>query len=290
MYKICVVLGWPAIRIHLLNSYLVEVPELVARLRQHRIITSENLDKYYSEKAEQENLLDEYQGFMATMLESDSYTEIEDTNADLSKDLTYYLKKKNKEFVVAIGIENDFEISKSACRYQYTIEEAAADENGPFAMYSVKANFMRKQGENAFDCLEWLKNQLKYETEINIIDQYILSQERNYNCLIKHILPRIPLGSTLNIHTTEDALFKNQIVEEASKRNIIVNVYTYREMHDRYITTSDRCIGLPIGIDFMKEKDGRTVIRKTTTFTMTKKRNKQPYLEYERELAGRFIG
>jgi len=290
MYKMCIVLGWPAIKMQLMNSYQVEYPEVWTRISQHRIITSENLDKYYSERADEEGLLDEYQEFMHELLGSDFYTEINDTHNDLSRNIAWFLKKRNREFAIAIGIETDFVLSKSACRYQYTIEEAAEDENGPFAMYSVKADFFRKQGDSANDCLEWIKNQFKNEKEINIIDQFILDEDRNYNCLIDFVFPAIESGCKVNIHTIPNAKYRDQVLIDANVRNLRVEVFTYSEMHNRYITTSDRIIGVPLGVDFMKEREGRVVIRKPTNFTFKKKDTKRPYLEVEKELAGIFLG
>ena len=116
MYKMCIVLGWPVIKMQLMSMYHVEFPEIWTKISQHRILTSENLDRYYSGKAEEEGLLDEYQEFMHELLGSDLYIEINDTYSNLSSNLAWFLKKKSKALVIAIGIEEDFDLSKSACR------------------------------------------------------------------------------------------------------------------------------------------------------------------------------
>lgn len=288
MYKICIILGWPAIKMQLMSLYQVDYPEVWAKIQQHRIITSEKLDEYYSQKAEKEGLLQEYQEFMHEMLGSDLYTEITDTNNNLSQSLSQYLKKKNKTLAIAIGIQDDISLSKSTCRYQYSIEEAAMDENGPFAMYSVQADFFRKQDESACDCLEWIQNQIKNEKEVNIIDQYIFKDSRNYNSFIKNILPLIPTNCKVNIHTSKNEVYAKQILSDAKQWNI--ELYYYNEMHNRYITTSDRILGVPIGLDFMQKRNGKLVIRKNTNFTLKRKEKGRAYLEIEKDLAGVPVG
>ena len=288
MYKMCVVLGWPVIRMQLLNTYQVEeYLDMISKIRQHRMITSDSLDKYYSEKANAEGLLESYQEFMYELLGSDSYIEIKDTYEDLSQNISWYLKKKNREFAIAIGIERDFILPYISCKYQYSIKEASEDENGPFAMYSVKANFFRKKDESVMDCFTWLQNQFKYEKEVNLIDPYIIDKENDYDCLKKYIIPLIRSDCKINIHTVVNAVYKQDILDYAKKIKIDIKIYEYSEMHNRYITTSDRVIGIQLGLFFMKEKRGNIVFRKSCDFVMKKKDTSKIYLEVERDLAGK---
>ncbi len=289
MYKLCIVLGWPVIRMQLLSMYQVDYSEIWNKIKQHRILTSDALDSYYSHKAEEENLLDEYQAFMATILSSDLYTEIDDKYSDVCKTIAYYLKKKCKNIAVLIDDTNEFKLTKSACRFQYSIKEAAEDENGPFGMYSVKAVFFAEKDENAKKYIDWLENLFKDEKEINIIDPFILSDSRNYTCLKNYILPLIGRGCTLNIHTVSGALYIDELYKDAEKNGIFVNAYWYGQMHDRYITTKDRIIVISIGCDFMQERNGRIVVRNGTNFILKKKRTNGKPLEVEMQLAGMLI-
>lgn len=288
MYKVCMALGWSVIRMQLLSAYLVEHIDLWNKISQHRFIFSDKIDEYYSENAEKEGLLCEYKDFISSVLASDQYLEIRDDFNDMSRNISDYLKNKCKGISLVICENGELNITKSACRNQYTIEEAAEDERGPFAIYSVTAAFYVDSDESASVYIEWIKNLISAEKEINIIDHYVLEEERNYRCLIDYYFPIIPRGCKVNLHVTQNAKYLDQVLEDARDANVNIEILTYYEMkHERYITTGDRIINIGLGIDFMCQKLGKTLMRKGSNFSLRKKDKKLKHLEEEIALAGR---
>lgn len=265
---------------------------LIAKIWQHRFLTSDALDQYYSENANKEGLLDQYQSFMQSKLNTDVYEEINDTHRTLDSTLTNFLKNKSKCIGIVISEENEFRISKTACRNQYTIQKAIDDISGPLALYSVKAVFSASAGSSAKQYLRWIENVINGEKSISIIDKYILSRESNYECLINYYYPMIKPGCTLNIHTGSEAPFIKDAKKHAERHDIQINIFQHTKMHDRYITTSNRIIMLPLGCDFMEIKQNGVLIRKTTSFTMidkkkyTKEKNLWQSIGLENYLSG----
>ena len=288
MYKLSIVLGWSVIRMQLQNPFWAEHGAIWAKIKQHRIILSDNIDKYYLDNAEKEGLATEYRDFISSISSSDVYQEIGDQSNDLSKNLADYLKNKSKTIAVVICEKEDsITISKSSCRNQYTIEEADEDENGPFSIYSVKAAFYVDSDENALPYIEWLKNLISEEKEINIIDPYVLDSERNYKCLKDYYFPIIPRGCKVNLHVPNNSALADRIVKDAEENNINIEIFRYPEMgHERFITTSNVIVSIGVGIDFMREKQGKTVMRKGSNFTLRRKDRKLQYMEEEKKLAG----
>lgn len=288
MYKLSIVLGWSVIKMCLQNSPLAEHDEIWPKIKQHRIIFSDNIDKYYLSNAEKEGLATEYRDFVSSIMCSDLYQEINDHSNDLSKNLSDFLKNRSKTIAVLIcEKEDNISISRSSCRNQYTIEQADEDENGPFSIYSVRAAFYVDSDENATPYIEWLKNLISEENEINFIDPYVLDAERNYNCLKDYYFPIIPRGCKVNIHVPDNSAFIEKIKKEAEDNNISIEIHTYSEMgHERFITTSKLIMSIGIGMDFMREKQGKTVMRKGSNFSLRRKDKRLPYMEEEKKLAG----
>ena len=287
MFKLCIALGWSVIKMQLQYGYLVQYPELWGKINQHRFIMSDNIDAYYSEKADKDGLLTEYQDFISAISGTDLTVEIRDIYNNYERNLSDYLKNKCKSVALVIHENDELKISKSSCRYQYSIEDACNNARGLLGMYSYVSSFYIDEGENAVPYLEWIKNIISEEKEISIIDPYLLREQRNYDCLINYCFPIIPHGCVLNLHVPNDSLFIDQAKEEANNANIHLKIYKYRRMkHDRYITTSKREILIGIGLDFMKEKNGRLVMRGGSNFTLRSIHEKLPYMQYEHMLAG----
>lgn len=175
MYKLNIVLGWPALKMWMMGPDDAEGWALIGKIWQHRFITSEALDKYYYDNALEEDLLDQYQSFMQSKLNTDVYTEIDDTDRTLDRTLSNFLKNKSRCICIVISDENEFKISKTACRNQYTIQTAIDDSSGPLALYSVEATLTASRGKSAKQYLRWIENVINDEQNISIIDQYILN-------------------------------------------------------------------------------------------------------------------
>ena len=288
MFKLSIALGWSVIKMHLRDEYLNPYQGLWNKIQQHRFIMSDNIDAYYSENAEKEGMLTEYQAFISMISETDQSLEIRDVYGDYNKNLANYLKNKCKSIAIVISEENELKISKSSCRYQYSIEEASRDENGPLGMYSVISSFYVDEGEDASACIEWIKNIISEEKEISIIDPYILKELRNCNCLVNYYFPIIPRGCVLNLHVQASAsLYETQAMVAAENANVQLKIHKYRKMkHERYIITSKRIIVIGVGMDFMKKEGNRPIMRTGSNFTLREIRDKKPHLQNARRLAG----
>ena len=288
MYKLSIALGCSVIRMLLQSTYKNPHQELWLKIQQHRFIMSDNIDAYYSENAEKEGVLEEYQAFISMISETDQSLEIRDVYGDYNKNLANYLKNKSKSIAIVICEDNELKISKSSCRYQYSIEEACGDEKGPLGMYSVIASFSVDAGEDARTCIEWIKNIISEEKEISIIDPYILKEQKNCNCLVNYYFPIIPHGCVLNLHVpTSASLCETQAVIAANSANVQLKIHKYRKMnHDRYITTSKRIIVIGVGMDFMKKEGNRVIMRTGSNFTLRRAKEKLTHLQFARNLAG----
>ena len=103
MYKLNIVLGWPVIKMWMMGPEDADSAALIAKIWQHRFLTSDALDQYYSENANKEGLLDQYQSFMQSKLNTDVYEEINDTHRTLDSTLTNFLKNKSKCICIVIS-------------------------------------------------------------------------------------------------------------------------------------------------------------------------------------------
>lgn len=288
MYKLCIALGWSVIKMQLQSGYQVQHQhqKLWGKIFQHRFIMSDNIDAYYSENAEKEGLLTEYQDFISVISETDQSLEIRDIYSDYNKNLSDYLKNKCKSIALVICDSDELKISKSSCRYQYSIKEACKDKKGPLGMYSVISSFDVSEGEDASPCIEWIKNIISEEKEISIIDPYILT-EKNYSCLVDYYFPLIPRGCVLNLHIPNTVLYDTQAMRDAERANVKLKIYKYRKWnHDRYIITSKRVIVIGVGMDFMKKDGRRFVMRTGSNFTLRDIDEELPHMELVRSLAG----
>ena len=290
MYKLCMALGWSVIKSQLQIDSLRKYSKLWDKLDQHRFITSKNIDAYYSKMAKDEGLKEEYEAFISSKMYYDSYLMIDDKYCDISgdynKDISKYLKNRCKYVAIVICEENELNITRSSCRFQYTIDEASQDDKGPLGIYSVVASFFADENDEANKYLSWIRNIVSGEKEISIIDPYIL-QARNVERLIDYGYPIFPRGCVLHLHVPADAECIERAIEGANPYNINVKIHKYKKMnHDRYIITSDRIIILGLGMDFMKKERGRLVVREGFNFTLKQKPKNTEPMKVENRLAG----
>lgn len=289
MYKLCIALGWSVIKMQLQGWYQVQhkYQKLWGKIYQHRFIMSDNIDAYYSENAEKEGLLTEYQAFISMISETDQSLEIRDNYSDYNENLADYLKNKCKSIALVISENNELQIPETSCCHQYSIEEACKDAKGPLGMYSVISSFYVNKGEDASPYIEWIKNIISEEKEISIIDPYILGKQTNYKCLVNYYFPIIPKGCKLNLHVPITAEYDLYAERDARYAKIELKIYKYREMrHERYIITSKRIIIIGVGMDFMKKEGRKLVMRTGSNFTLREIDEELPHMELIRSLAG----
>lgn len=269
------------------QGFLVKYLGLWENIKQHQFILSDKIDAYYYDNATKEGLLEVYKSFISDISGTDQTLEIADKDQDINKNISNFFKNKCKSLAIVICEKNELNINHRSCKYQYTIDEAYKDRNGPLGMYSIKALFSADVGENARIYINWIKNIMSNEKEVSFIDKYLLQKEKNFNCLVNYYYPIIPRGCVLNLHVLASSLFIDQAIKEAERANVCLKIHKYRRMkHDRHITTSDRIITIGVGLDFMCQMDGRIVMRERSFFAMDEKDEESSYMELEKSYAG----
>ncbi|MBP5281711.1 MAG: hypothetical protein J6Z22_04345 [Lachnospiraceae bacterium] len=290
MFKLHMALGWSVIKMYLMPAYRVKHPELLEKIGQHRFVISDKIDAYYAENAEKEGLLEEYRDFISSIGSLDRCEEIRDGFNDVSQSIAYFFKNKCKGLSIVICEADEFHVSKSSCRHQYSADQAFENETGILNMYSAVSSFMIYKDERADEVVDWIRNLISEEKEISLIDGYLLNNSQHYKYMTDFYFKMIPSGCKLNLHVPRFSEMIGQAQHDAKEKNIDLCVYEYNPMeHERYIVTRNRIIVVGLGLDFMIDSFGEIFMRKGCNFTLRFRDDKSPYMELEHKLSGTLV-
>lgn len=254
------------------RQYLV----VITNLLQHRLLFSETILAIYERFFSEKDLLDEFQQWIASYGTIGDFITFENSVSKTFELEMLSLLNKSSHSILIECVDSKWASVGGDFSVLDLDEINKIGSNNELSRQCIPANFILPKNFSKQDFCNWLKEVFEDETDIYVIDKFIMSNGAS-DILDQVYIPNFPSNAKINVYFGDREMNQAEVSKMKNTYGERVHLYSAisNDFHDRFIVGNSIVVAIGVGLDVFTPGD--TNSRQQTTILLNSIDNKPSF-------------